>query len=110
MKGFLKFVEKPFIGYAVSEITYALISPYLKPVVVTPPTIPTITPFPFAPAPPPKLVDYVRINDYISMELTDTYKISDYVRIEDAITLELVMTTSLSDGISISDLLSITLE
>jgi hypothetical protein len=110
IKGILKFIAKPIVGYVVSEITYAVISPFLFPTYVTPPQIPYVTPFPQAPAPPPALVDYIRINDYISMELTDTYKLSDYVRIEDAIKLELVTTTSISDGISISDLLSIMFE
>jgi hypothetical protein len=109
IKGFVKFAVKPLIGYAVSEITYALISPYLRPVTITPPTIPTITPFPSAPAPPPALTDYVRINDYLSLELTGATVLSDYVRIQDTLTLWLITPTGLADSISINDLLSVTL-
>ena len=109
IEGFVKLAIKPFVGYAVSEITYALISSYLKPVTITPPQIAYVQPFPTAPAPQPSMTDYIRINDYLAIELTDVTSLSDRISLEEVISLETYETYSMSDSVSIEDWLTITL-
>jgi hypothetical protein len=110
LKGFVKLAMKPLLGYAVSEITYALISPYLKPVTITPPMIPSIAPFPSAPTPPFSATDYVRINDYLSTELTDIVGLSDRISVDEEVSIETYETYSMSDSVSIEEWLTLTLQ
>jgi hypothetical protein len=109
IKGVVKIIAKPFFGYVVSELAYAVISPFLFPTQITPPTIPSATPFPSAPAPPPSLTDYVRVNDYLTIELTDVTSLSDRISLEEVITLETYGTYSMSDSASVTDWLTLTL-
>ena len=109
VKGVVKIIAKPFFGYVVSELAYAVISSFLFPTQVTPPTISTVTPFPTAPAPPPSLTDYVRVNDYLTIELTDVTSLSDRISLEEVIALETYGAYSISDSVSVNDWLTITL-
>jgi len=109
IKGVVKLIAKPFLGYVVSELAYAVLSPFLFPVQATPPVIPSATPFVTAPAPPPSLTDYVRVNDYLTIELTDVTSLSDRILLDEVITLETYETYSMSDRLSVTDWLTLTL-
>jgi hypothetical protein len=109
IKGVVKLIAKPFFGYIISELAYAVISPFLLPTQVTPPVIPSVTPFPSAPAPLPSMTDYVRVNDYLAIELTDVTLLSDRISLNEAITLETYKAYSMSDSISVTDWLTVAL-
>jgi hypothetical protein len=110
VRGFLKLAVKPFIGYFASELIYAFISSFMKPVFVTPYQVPYVQPFPQAPPPPLEMVDYAIIDDYLTTELTDVVGILDRISIDEEISIETYETYAMSDSVSINEWLTFTLQ
>jgi hypothetical protein len=109
LKGVAKLFIKPLIGYAISELAYAVISPFLFPVSVQAPTIPTLSPLPPAPTPPPVYVDTLRIDEIIKFETYPRVKLSDTITISEFFRLELYKRLVISDTIPLSDLVYVEL-
>jgi len=108
-KGIAKLFIKPFIGYAVSELAYAMISPFLFPVSIQPPTIPTLSPLPPAPTPPPVYVDTLRIDEITKFETYPRVKLYDTITLSEFFRLELYKRLVVSDAIPLSDLVYVEL-
>jgi hypothetical protein len=109
LKGVAKLFIKPLIGFAVSELAYAVISPFLFPVSISPPTIPTFSPLPPAPTPPPVYVDTLRIDEITKFETYPRVKLSDTITLSEFFRIELYKRLVVSDATTLSDLIYVEL-
>jgi len=109
LKGVAKLFIKPLIGFAVSELAYAMISPFLFPVSIQPSTIPTFSPLPPAPTPPPVYVDTIRVDEVFKFETYPRVKLYDTITLSEFFRLELYKRLVISDAIPLSDLIYVEL-